>query len=79
MQIQCIKGFRDKTTAERIEDQVKRKKGEILTCDEEIAKERIDKGLAIKYIPPVEETKEIEVVEETDGVEKVKSKKKTKK
>lgn len=40
--------FRDKTTNENIEDQVKRHYGDIFECDDEIAKERIEKGFVVK-------------------------------
>ena len=37
--------FRDKTTAEKIAEQVKRHYGDIFECDDELAEERIKKGL----------------------------------
>ncbi len=40
--------FRDKTTAEKIADQVKRHYGDIFECDDELAEERIKKGLVKK-------------------------------
>lgn len=40
--------FRDKTTAENIADQVKRHYGDIFECDDELAEERIKKGLVKK-------------------------------
>lgn len=40
--------FRDKTTAENITDQVKRHYGDIFECDDELAEERIKKGLVKK-------------------------------
>lgn len=40
--------FRDKTTAENIVDQVKRHYGDIFECDDELAEERIKKGLVKK-------------------------------
>ena len=40
--------FRDKTTAEKIADQVKRYYGDIFECDDELAEERIKKGLVKK-------------------------------
>lgn len=40
--------FRDKTTAEKIADQVKRHYGDIFECDDQLAEERIKKGLVKK-------------------------------
>lgn len=40
--------FRDKTTAEKITDQVKRHYGDIFECDDQLAEERIKKGLVKK-------------------------------
>lgn len=40
--------FRDKTTAEKVEEQVKRVYGDIFECDDELAEERIQKGLVKK-------------------------------
>lgn len=40
--------FRDKSTAEKIADQVKRHYGDIFECDDELAEERIKKGLVKK-------------------------------
>ncbi len=40
--------FHDKTTAEKIADQVKRHYGDIFECDDELAEERIKKGLVKK-------------------------------
>lgn len=40
--------FRDKTTAEKIEDQVKRTYGDIFECDDNIAEERIDGGFVVE-------------------------------
>lgn len=40
--------FRDKTTAENIADQVKRHYGDIFECDDQLAEERIEKGLVKK-------------------------------
>ncbi len=40
--------FRDKTTAEKIENQVKRHYGDLFGCDDELAEERIKKGLVKK-------------------------------
>lgn len=40
--------FRDKTTAEKIADQVKRHYGDIFECDDELAEERIKKGFVKK-------------------------------
>lgn len=40
--------FRDKTTAEKIADQVKRHYGDIFECDNDLAEERIKKGLVKK-------------------------------
>lgn len=40
--------FRDKTTAPEIENQVKREYGQVFECDDELAKERIEKGLVIE-------------------------------
>ena len=40
--------FRDKTTAEKIAEQVKRHYGDIFECDDELAEERIKKGLVKK-------------------------------
>ena len=80
MKIVCIKSFRDKTTAKNIEDQKLIKVNEVITCDDELAQERIRKGFAKAIVEEVveevvEET--IEAVEET--AEEVKPKKKRKK
>ncbi len=40
--------FRDKSTAEKIADQIKRHYGDIFECDDESAEERIKKGLVKK-------------------------------
>lgn len=40
--------FRDKSTAENIQDQVKRYYGDIFECDDDLAEERIKKGLVKK-------------------------------
>lgn len=40
--------FRDKSTAEKISDQVKRHYGDIFECDDQLAEERIKKGLVKK-------------------------------
>ena len=63
MKIICIKGFRDKTTAKRIEDQTKIVVGQILECEDKLALERIEKGLCKEYKEPIEEVFE-EVIEE---------------
>lgn len=58
MKIKCIKGFRDKTTAKNIKDQTLIKVGDILVCDDKLAKERIKKGLAVEIVEAVEEVVE---------------------
>ncbi len=40
--------FRDKTTSDKIEEQVKRFYGDIFECDDELAEERIKKGYVKK-------------------------------
>ncbi len=50
MKIKVIKEFRDKTTAEKIEDQKILNVGDIIECDDELAKSRIDLGLAEKVV-----------------------------
>ena len=79
MKIKCVKGFRDKTTAKKIEEQTKIVIGQILECDDELAKERIEKGLCEEYIEPIEEVQNMtnQVVETVD--ETVSTKKKNKK
>ena len=64
MKIKCIKGFRDKTTAEKFEDQVRIKVGDVLVCDDELALERIKKGFAVEVVEKTNETDEIEEVKE---------------
>lgn len=58
MKIICIKEFKDKTTAEIKKDQKLIKVNEILECDDELAKERIKKGFAKKYVEPTTKKKE---------------------
>lgn len=70
MKIECIKGFRDKTTAKRIEDQIKRKVGDIIECDDELAKERIKNGFAKEYIEPAKEVVEVEPIKKKKSTKK---------
>ena len=80
MKIVCIKSFRDKTTAKNIEDQKLIKVNEVITCDDELAQERIRKGFAKAIVEEVvEETVEVEEITETEEAEEVKPKKKRKK
>lgn len=71
MKIKCIKSFRDKTTAENIKNQTKIKVGDILTCDEKLAKERIKKGFALEVV----ETSKVEETEVVETPKKAKRKK----
>lgn len=52
MLIVAIKNFRDKTTGEDKEKQILVQPGTILDCSEELANERINKGLALKVVNP---------------------------
>lgn len=61
MKIVCIKPFKDKTSAKKYEDQKLIKVNDVLECNDELAMERINKGLAKEVVE--EETTE-EVVEE---------------
>ena len=80
MKIVCIKPFRDKTTAKKIEDQKLIKVNDVITCDDELAKERIRKGFAKAIVEEVVKEVVEEIVEETEEVvEEVKPKKKSKK
>ena len=67
MKIICIKRFRDKTTAKRIEDQTLIYVGDVLDCDDELAKERIKKGFAKEYIEDLTEN-EVENEENTEDL-----------
>lgn len=64
MKILCIKPFKDKTTAKKIEDQKLIKVNDILECDDKLAIERINKGLAKEIVEEVVEETTDEVVEE---------------
>ena len=65
MKIVCIKAFKDKTTAKNIEDQKLVRVNDVLVCDDDLAIERIQKGLAKKVVEEVvEESTEEVVVEE---------------
>ena len=77
MKIICIKGFRDKTTAKNIKDQVKRKVNEIIDCDDDIARSRINLGLAKEYVEPIKEADKTNEVE-TEKVETPKKNKRKK-
>lgn len=52
MLIVAIESFRDKTTGETIEKQISVQPGTLLECSEELAEERIIKGLALKVVNP---------------------------
>lgn len=60
MKIICVKSFRDKTTHKIKEKQKIIKVGTVFECDDELAKERIEKGFAKEYVEekPVK-TKEV--------------------
>lgn len=73
MKIKCVKPFRDKTTAKNIKDQKLIKVGDILVCDDELANDRIRKGLVIEIIEEVVE--EVETTEATEEVVEKKSRK----
>lgn len=73
MKIICIRDFGDKTTGKTYSEQVKRKVGDILDCDDALANERIRKGFAKEYI---EDTVEDVVEEPIIEVKEKKSRKK---
>lgn len=52
MLIIATKKFRDKTTGKSKEEQILVLPGTLLDCSEEIAEERINKGLALKVVNP---------------------------
>lgn len=52
MLIVAITDFRDKTTAKRKDKMQVIKKGTLIECDETLAKDRINLGLAIEVLNP---------------------------
>lgn len=64
MKIVCVKPFKDKTTAKNIKDQKLIRVNDVLECDDILAMERINKGLAKEVIEEVVEETTEEVVEE---------------
>lgn len=57
--------FRDKTTSENIENQVKRHYGDIFECSDDLAQERIEKGL-VKKVTKKEEKEYYDSIETFD-------------
>ena len=51
MKVKVIRDFRDKTTAENIDEQELRKVGDVIECDDKLAEERIKGGFVEKLAP----------------------------
>lgn len=70
--------FRDKTTAEKIEDQTKRYFGDIFECDDDLAKERIKNKFVKKatkeeekeYLDSINKDDDLKANDDTQNVEK---------
>ena len=50
MRVIVVKNFKDKTTSKKYEEQELRKVGEIIECDDKLAKKRIELGFVEEYI-----------------------------
>lgn len=50
MRVIVVKNFKDKTTSKNYEEQELRKVGEIIECDDKLAKKRIELGFVEEYI-----------------------------